>query len=119
MVDDHVDTSSAMRRLLAHLGHQVQVAGSVSTALEVAGEGPFDRSFDLLISDIGLPDGTGLELMTQLRARCGEVRGIALSGLTGEDDVSRSQAAGFREHLAKPVSLPKLEEAIRRVAQRT
>jgi CheY-like chemotaxis protein len=67
--------------------------------------------FDLLISDVGLPDGTGLELMTRLRAATG-IRGIAISGFGMNGDVEKSLLAGFSEHLVKPVNLEKLEAAI-------
>jgi len=98
MVDDHEDTNRAMSRLLGGLGYDVRTADSVAAALSAAEQG----SFDLLISDIGLPDGSGLELMKQLRARNGgRVKGIALSGFGMEEDVQRSREAGFREHLTK------------------
>ena len=67
--------------------------------------------FDLLISDVGLPDGSGLELMTRLRATSG-IRGIAISGFGMNGDVEKSMQAGFSEHLVKPVNLEKLEAAI-------
>jgi CheY-like chemotaxis protein len=72
------------------------------------------RPFDLLISDIALPDGTGTELMTYLRAISG-MRGIAISGFGMNGDIERSLEAGFVEHLVKPVKMEKLEAAIERV----
>jgi len=108
MVDDHEDTSRAMKRLLEKLGYQVKVANSVQSALGVADAVPFD----LLISDIGLPDGSGLDLMRQLLGRR-PVKGIALSGYNMEEDVRKSKEAGFAEHLAKPVDFGELAQAIR------
>ena len=71
-------------------------------------------SFDLLISDIALPDGTGIELMTYLRAISG-MPGIAISGFGMNGDVTKSLDAGFAEHLVKPVKIENLEAAINRV----
>ena len=70
--------------------------------------------FDLVISDIELPDGTGLELIRELRPR--GIRGIALSGYGSEEDVKSSRAAGFDEHLIKPVLAQNLDDAIGRLA---
>jgi PAS domain S-box-containing protein len=111
MVDDHADTSAAMKRLLEKLGYQVDLADSVESALAFS-----DRNFDLLISDIGLPDGSGLDLIRQLTQRR-PVKGIALSGFGMEDDIRRSKAAGFLEHLTKPVNFARLEAVIQRLTQ--
>ena len=108
LVEDHSDTSRTMKRLLHHSGYQVRTADSVASALREAEAG----AFDLLICDIGLPDGSGLDLMRQLLAKQ-PVKGIALSGYGMEDDVRRSREAGFAEHLTKPVDVRRLEEVIR------
>jgi CheY-like chemotaxis protein len=111
VVDDHEDTARAMRRLLERMGYRITIAGSVLSALDT-----FDRHpFDLVISDIGLPDGSGLDLMRQLLRRK-PVPGIALSGFGMEEDIRKSKEAGFREHLTKPVNLQKLQATIRQVA---
>jgi PAS domain S-box-containing protein len=110
MVDDHEDTSLALRRLLVRVGYHVELANSVQTGLQAAAAG----TFDLIISDIGLPDGSGLDLMRELTARR-PIRGIALSGFGMEDDIRKSFEAGFREHLIKPVNLQKLQAVIQRV----
>jgi CheY-like chemotaxis protein len=67
--------------------------------------------FDLLISDVGLPDASGVELMTRLRGNS-SIRGIAISGFGTMADIEKSFAAGFSEHLIKPVNAEKLETAI-------
>jgi PAS domain S-box-containing protein len=110
LVEDHEDTAMIMSSVLRHQGHVVRRAASVAGALQAAQAEPFD----LVISDIGLPDGSGLDLMRQLRLRQ-PVRGIALSGFGMEDDVRRSRDAGFDEHLTKPVSLEVLESTLKRV----
>ena len=101
-----------MSRLLVRLGYEVKTAGTVSSALDAFGR----DAFDLVISDIGLPDGSGLELMRQLR-RQRAVRGIALSGFGMEEDVRKSREAGFMVHLTKPINFQKLESVIREAAR--
>lgn len=109
LVEDHQDTCTALERLLVRRGHLVASAHTVRGAMEAAARGPFD----LLISDIALPDGSGTELMAYLRAISGVV-GIAISGFGMNGDIERSLEAGFSEHLVKPVKLEKLEAAISR-----
>jgi DNA-binding response OmpR family regulator len=75
-----------------------------------------NQDFDLLISDIGLPDRSGYELMRELQS-IKQVRGIALSGFGSEHDVSKAHAAGFAEHLTKPINFERLEEAIQNLLE--
>ena len=110
LVEDHEDTARVMSRLLSRLGYTVEAAGTCAAALELAGA----QSFDLVISDLGLPDGNGLELMRRLLER-GPIRGIALTGFGMDEDVKETRAAGFVHHLTKPVSVEDLESAIDRV----
>jgi PAS domain S-box-containing protein len=110
LVEDHADTAEAMADLLRLGGHQVTLAGSVGEALAAAeGNG---SGFDLVVSDLGLPDGSGQDLMRELARRHG-LKGIALSGYGMEDDVQRSREAGFAFHLTKPVDRQALETTIR------
>ena len=109
VVEDHEPTLTVLSRLLARAGHHVVTANSVAAALLVA-EG---ARFETLISDLGLPDGSGLELIAQLRAREPRLRAIALSGYGMEEDVARSRAAGFSAHLVKPVDFEQLKRALR------
>jgi len=110
LVDDHQDTCVALERLLIRRGHLVAAAHNVRSAMEAAA----GNSFDLLISDIALPDGTGTELMAYLRA-ISQIPGIAMSGFGMNGDVEKSLEAGFTEHLVKPVKMENLEAAIDRV----
>jgi signal transduction histidine kinase/CheY-like chemotaxis protein len=110
LVDDHQDTCIALERLLVRRGHLVAATHNVRSAMEAA----VRNRFDLLISDIALPDGTGTELMTWLRAISG-IPGIAISGFGMNGDIEKSLEAGFAEHLVKPVKMERLEAAIDRV----
>ncbi|HWN41418.1 MAG TPA: ATP-binding protein [Thermoanaerobaculia bacterium] len=114
LVEDHADTAEAMADLLRALGHEVTVARSVAGARE-ASQGR-ELEIDLVISDLGLPDGTGLDLMRELAAH--GLRGIALSGYGMDEDIQRSRDAGFASHLTKPVTLQMLQEAILQATER-
>jgi two-component system CheB/CheR fusion protein len=113
LVEDHGDTARIMRRLLMGDGHEVETATDVSSALALAETGPFD----LLLSDLGLPDGSGIDLMRELRRRGNTLPGIALSGYGREEDMRHSREAGFAVHLTKPTSPEKLAEAIAMVVK--
>jgi two-component system, chemotaxis family, CheB/CheR fusion protein len=114
VVEDHADTANALAQLLDSEGHAVATAGSVADAL-----GLFrDRPFDLLITDLGLPDGSGHDLLGELR-KIRPTRGIVLSGYGMDADITRSTAEGFDEHLIKPVNIRKLMTAIARIADET
>ena len=113
LVDDDDDTRNSLVELLARRGYQVRGADGVEAALRAASS----ASFDLLISDIELLDGTGLQLVQTLRS-IHPVPAIALSGMGSFDDLELSRAAGFDLHLMKPIDMPELEEAIERVAGR-
>ena len=73
------------------------------------------QTFDLLLSDIGLPDGSGMDVMRHMAAKF-KVAGIALSGFGQDEDLRRSREAGFATHLTKPVNFQTLQSAIRKVA---
>ncbi|HYR58831.1 MAG TPA: ATP-binding protein [Chthoniobacteraceae bacterium] len=107
LVDDHADTRIALERLLRRRGYQVESAHDVHSALELAARLPFD----LLVSDIGLPDESGFELIRKLQL-AHPIKGIAVSGFGMEGDLQKSRAAGFSEHLLKPVNFQELEAAI-------
>jgi PAS domain S-box-containing protein len=111
LVEDHADTRNVMSRLLGSFGFHVLTAGTVREALDLAER----EKIELLVSDIGLPDGSGVELMRELRQRQ-PIKGIALSGFGQEDDVRRSAEAGFVKHLTKPVNFNTLREVILKLA---
>ncbi|HVK58446.1 MAG TPA: response regulator [Candidatus Kapabacteria bacterium] len=115
LVEDHHDTAATLLRLLARRGYQVMSAGSVSGAVELAKT--FD--FDVLVSDIGLPDGTGIELLRRLREQPGreQLCGIALSGFGMDEDIARSKEAGFSKHLTKPVDFAQLQLCLSAIGQ--
>jgi CheY-like chemotaxis protein len=107
VIDDHVDTCTGMKMMLERRGYRVTLAHTADQAVEKTEH----ETFDLVISDIGLPDRSGYELMQELSTTKG-LRGIALSGFGMENDVSRARAAGFSEHLTKPINFDRLDEAI-------
>ncbi|MDP9175980.1 MAG: ATP-binding protein [Planctomycetota bacterium] len=109
LVDDHRDTLRVLRRLLESLGYQVATAMSVNAALSYLAT----NAIDVLVSDIGLPDASGHDLMRQLR-QVQNVPGVAVSGFGSEADVQNSYDAGFCAHLTKPIDLHVLHAAIQR-----
>jgi PAS domain S-box-containing protein len=111
VVEDDETTLRVLTRLLRNRGHDVTAVATVAAALESVE----NTTFDLIVSDLRLPDGSGLDLMRQIRSRSA-VKGIALSGFGMDDDVKESREAGFIEHLIKPVDIVRLEESILRVA---
>jgi two-component system, chemotaxis family, CheB/CheR fusion protein len=111
LVEDNEPTLEVMTALLELAGHDVKPAPDVRTARRLAESHPFD----LVVSDLGLPDGNGFDLMVELRDRYG-LKGIAVSGFGMEEDLRRSRASGFLEHLVKPVDVEKLKAALARAA---
>jgi CheY-like chemotaxis protein len=141
LVEDHPDTRRATARLLRLFGHEVATADSVATGLQAMENGPENREgnlgdvsggetgggsggsvspFDLIISDLGLPDGSGLDLVRQLKRRYGPggPKAIALTGFGMDADLRTSRDCGFEAHLVKPVPIEQLEAAVRQVAGR-
>jgi PAS domain S-box-containing protein len=108
VVEDHEQSGKVLHRLLTRLGYQVEWVETANAALRAARQ----RPFDLVISDLGLPDATGHDVMRQLREQF-NARGIALSGYGMEDDLARSAESGFLRHLVKPVSLDVLQATLR------
>ena len=113
MVENHSDTRQGVCTFLKLLGHEVSCAENVATTLALAES----QHFDVLLSDISLPDGDGWNLLSQLEAR--DIRpahAIAMSGLGSTADRMRSREAGFEMHLVKPFAPETLAEALGRLA---
>jgi PAS domain S-box-containing protein len=113
LVEDHEPTRTTLAGLLARRRYDVAAAATAAEARSLA----MSRSFDLLITDIGLPDGNGYDLMSEL-CKKNPLRGIALTGYGMEHDVARSENAGFDAHLTKPVRIQSLEAALDATAKR-
>lgn len=111
LVEDHSDTRRVMARIIKSFGYTVAAVACAREALELADK----ETFDLLVSDIGLPDGTGLEVMRCIRARY-PIKGIAVSGFGQDEDLRRSQEAGFEKHLTKPINFRTLQNVIEKLA---
>ena len=107
LVEDHRDTATIMARLLRRMGHCVTISTNLAEARAAADA----DTFDLVVSDLGLPDGSGNELMRGLRDKHG-LRGICLSGFGMVADVDESRESGFERHLVKPVNLDELQSAL-------
>jgi CheY-like chemotaxis protein len=110
LVEDHEPTRLALGNLLTRRVNKVVLAVTVAEALEHARREPFD----LVVSDIGLPDGNGYALMSELRDKFG-LRGVALTGYGMEQDVARSHESGFIAHLTKPVRVETLQKILQTV----
>ena len=111
-VEDDLVIGRVFVKVLQMHGYEVRHAGTYSEAMAAA-----DGRFDLVLSDIALPDGTGWDVMRHIRSRWVHIPGIALSGFGGEEAVTESLAAGFAAHLTKPVLFQELTAVIERVAR--
>ena len=115
LVEDHPDTLKYLTMFLGPLGHTVQSARTIREALSKIS----NTNCDILICDIGLPDGNGHELLRQMKVTR-QIYAIAISGFGSESDIAKSKAAGFRHHITKPFRgddlIPFLDEATRELA---
>ena len=111
LVDDHEDTNRMLTLLLKRRGYEVRAATSIAEAV-AASEG---GTWDVLVSDMNLPDGSGVNLLGELPSPP-TLGGIVVSGLSSDDDIDRVTAAGYKGYLSKPVDLDKLEAMIRGLA---
>ena len=107
LVEDHEDTNRSLTNLLRRRGYHVQSALTFQSALKLSA----NDQFDVLISDLALPDGSGIDLMRQLHPKQ-PLLGIALTGFGMEDDIRKSREVGFQHHLVKPIDLNKLDSLI-------
>ena len=111
LVEDHEPTRNALAIILTRRSHKVSMAVSSREAVALAGK----NDFDVVISDIGLPDGNGYDLFRKLRKQSPTLRGIALTGYGSDRDQARSRDCGFNAHLIKPVRVQLLEMALKTV----
>jgi CheY-like chemotaxis protein len=110
IVEDHADTAAVLEVVLRKRGYEVTTTGTAAEALALCEE----SKFDLLITDIGLPDYDGWELLKRVREKC-KVKAIALTGFGMASDVRHSREAGFDAHLTKPADLSSVVGAIEKV----
>jgi HAMP domain-containing protein/signal transduction histidine kinase/CheY-like chemotaxis protein len=106
LVEDHEDTNRSLTNLLRRRGYHVQSALTFQSAVELSA----NEKFDVLISDLGLPDGSGIDLIQKLASK--PPLGIALTGFGMEQDIRKSREVGFQHHLVKPIDLNKLDSLI-------
>jgi signal transduction histidine kinase/CheY-like chemotaxis protein len=111
LAEDHADTREVLARLLSRRGYDVAPARNAEEARVLSSK----KTFDVLVSDIALPDATGYELLAELSAKY-KLRGVAMSGFGSDADLAQSKAAGFVEHLVKPIDAKMLDAAIQRLA---
>ncbi|MFL6529405.1 MAG: response regulator [Chthoniobacterales bacterium] len=104
VVEDHEDTRSALSKLLARFGYNVAAAENCHEALLLLD----NLRFDVVVSDIGLPDGDGFELIGEAKRRQPLTRTVALTALAAEEDRERGRLAGFDHYLTKPLEFEKL-----------
>ena len=110
LVEDHGDTRHTLARLLTHFGHQISVADNMQMALEAMAA----QRFDVVLCDIGLPDGSGYQIISEAK-RKQKVKGVALTGFGTEEDIRRGKEAGFDFHLTKPVDFHELRTVLAQV----
>ena len=112
LVEYHAHSAEALRRFLSYTGATVYVAPDVASARALAEA----IKFDLLVTDIQLPDGTGWELAQKLKSECG-VPAIAISGHNTLEDVAHSMRAGFVDHISKPLAPERLAAAMKKAME--
>jgi CheY-like chemotaxis protein len=119
LVEDHEGVAKACRRLLTSHGYHVVTTPGVDAAFEATEH----TTFDVVICDLTLPDGSGIELLSRIRTRCapvgsaGELPAIAISGSVYQEDIARSLQGGFAMHLAKPFDEEQLIAAVRKLVR--
>lgn len=111
VVENHPDTLKYLKMYLECLGHSVTTACTMQAALAASPT----EDCHVLISDLGLPDGDGCQLLEQAKFPR-PVYAVAMSGFAAESDLARSKAAGFRRHIVKPFGGEDLREALEEAA---
>ncbi len=113
LVEDHEDTAQVLAQLMRGMGHAVEICSSVAQGREMIRS----HEFDIILSDLGLPDGTGIDFIRSARETC-QTPAVVLTGYGMAEDIKNCLQAGFDEHLTKPVDFEKLEQALRRTIRR-
>jgi CheY-like chemotaxis protein len=110
IVEDHEDTLRLTAAVLSRAGYEVKTATTLAAAFRICDE----EKFDLLLSDVRLPDGDGSDLIRKVAARC-NIKSIAYTGLAHETDAANAKAAGFSAHLLKPADIDTILQTVARV----
>ena len=111
LVEDHDETLQIFARLLRHFGHEISAADCAESAFQLLES----KEFDLVLSDIDLPDGGGYNVVSQAK-RKQLVKAVALAEFSTDEDIRRSKEAGFDYHLTKPVDFFELRIVLNQVA---
>ena len=109
LIENHEDSVTYLKRFLKQLGYEVDVAADATSAANAINA----HRFDVILSDIRLPDGDGWTLMEQIRGKT-RAYAIAMSGLGSAGDIVRSHSVGYQDHLIKPFTPDKLREMLKR-----
>jgi len=108
LIEDHADTATVMKRLLQMDGYRVTVAHDRAGAIEAATHG----HFDVVVTDLSLPDGNGIEVVSLVRNLSGPCPAIAVSGTARIDVALFTQQIGFSDYLTKPIRIEDLRHSI-------
>jgi PAS domain S-box-containing protein len=110
LIEDHEDTARVLEKVLQQMGHEVETASTVATACQKLRE----KKFDVIFSDIGLPDGSGFDFIKAARELC-QTPAVALTGYGMAEDIDKCLRAGFEEHLTKPIDIDRLEKTLAKI----
>ncbi len=111
VVEDHGDTRRTLSRLLSYFGHQISVADSRQSAFQMIAA----KNFDVLLTDIALPDGSGYDVASRAK-REQHVKSVALTGFDRAEDIRRGKDAGFDFYLTKPIDFAELRTVLGQIA---
>lgn len=114
-VEDHSDSRRVIANLLSHSGYNVSVADCAGTALQMLSA----EKFDVILSDIGLPDGSGYALIMLAKQCQPSIMAVALTGFSAEEDIRFSREIGFDFHLTKPVDFHELRTILNQARAQT
>jgi len=108
IVEDHQDTRRVLSTLLGRADHEVMTASGVTDALQLLE----NMRVNVLLSDLGLPDGDGLDLVTKAKKLQPKIKAIALTARDGANDFLRGRKAGFDHYLTKPFDFHELRSLL-------